>query len=416
MRMRLSLRSLTNLVDPHHSRSVHIPFPTAVQQLADFIRDADGRLVVLTGAGVSTDSNIPDYRGPQGTYTLNPEYQPVFYQAFRDSNAARHRYWARSFLGFPPVVRAKPNPTHYGIAALQTGNISLQDGTAKAAASLAVESPSLRPPPSPVRGNAASAAAAAAAAAARRRHVQSLITQNVDGLHQKAGAHDVIELHGSLHRVHCMKCGHKEDRAEFQHVLAGLNPEWDQLAKELSAGQLSSRMNADGDVQLDHKHDHQADGGDDGKGDNQERPRVAAQDSSSSASTRNSLDYRYFKYPNCRQCGVGHYKPSVVYFGENIPPATKERATDAVRDASALLVMGTSLATYSAYRLVAQAKEQGIPIAMVNLGATRGDPMANLVLDESSSAIMKAVCVELGLGSIPGEIRPLQRILNVVGS
>ncbi|KAF9975175.1 NAD-dependent protein lipoamidase sirtuin-4 [Actinomortierella ambigua] len=387
MRMRLSLRSLTNLVDQHHSRSTHIPFPAAVQQLADFIRDADGRLAVLTGAGVSTDSNIPDYRGPQGTYTLNPEYQPVFYQAFRDSATARHRYWARSFLGFPPVVRAQPNPTHYGIAALQTGIVTLQDGTTKAAVPQATNSPSLPPPPTPTRGHA--------------RYVHSVITQNVDGLHQKAGTHDVIELHGSLHWVHCMSCGNKEDRAEFQHILAGLNPEWDHLAKELSAGQLSSRMNADGDVQLDHKGEQ---GAEEGRG------------AQNRTLTRDSLDYRHFQYPKCRRCGDGHYKPSVVYFGENIPSETKRQAADAVRDASALLVMGTSLATYSAFRLVAQAKDQGIPIAMVNLGKTRGDPMAKLVLDESSSAIMKAVCEQLGMGSIPGEIQLLQRILNVVGS
>ncbi|KAG0229018.1 NAD-dependent protein lipoamidase sirtuin-4 [Actinomortierella wolfii] len=392
MRMRLSLRALSNLVDPHRSRSVHIPFPTAVQQLSDFIRDAEDGLVVLTGAGVSTDSNIPDYRGPQGTYTLNPDYQPIFYQAFRDSDAARHRYWARSFLGFPPVVRAQPNPTHYGLAALQTGTVTatLQDGPAPTVDFYSPPSPPPSPSPSP----------SSSPVHGRPRHVKSIITQNVDGLHQKAGAHDVIELHGSLHWVHCMKCGHKEDRSEFQHILARLNPEWDMLAKELSAGQLSSRMNADGDVHLD----HQENGGD------------KEQAEANKETARNSLDYRHFKYPNCRRCGVGHYKPSVVYFGENIPPATKERATDAVQEAKALLVMGTSLATYSAYRLVSQAKERGIPIAMVNLGATRGDPLASLVLDESSSAMMKAVCAELGLGSIPGEIRPLQRILNVVGS
>jgi NAD-dependent deacetylase sirtuin 4 len=357
MRLRIALPSFSKAqysaaVDP----STRPPLSVAVQELADFLRSGRPNTTVLTGAGVSTDSAIPDYRGKNGTYTLNPDYKPVFYQEFATSDAARHRYWARSFLGFPPVMTTLPNPTHYALAALQARSQNHEH--------------------------------------AHKDHsgyIRTLVTQNVDGLHQKAGTKDVIELHGTLHWVKCLSCGHERDRSEFQQILADLNPEWNELVQSNNTTSLYSRMNADGDVELNIPAQ-------------QDPPR------------QRTLDYRSFQYPTCSNCGKGHYKPSVVFFGENVPTAIKERSRQAILEADRLLVIGTSLATYSAYGLVKLAKDAGIPIAMINLGYSRGDNLADLRYDESSTHLLKAVANELGLGEIPGVIKHRKRALNVVGS
>lgn len=360
MRLRISLRSVAKTISTTTSSSLPSSQPLAIsaKSLADFIDTHSGSLVALTGAGVSTDSAIPDYRGQHGTYTLNPDYQPIFYQAFRDSDQARQRYWARSFLGFPPILTTQPNPTHFALAALQGG----------------LDSP---------------------------RYLKSLITQNVDGLHQKAGARDVIELHGSLHLVRCMHCGHEEDRGMFQETLAALNPDWQELLVNQSASKLYTRMNADGDVDLKTP---------------EEQWREGEQHTDQVVKKRALLDYLTFQFPSCPCCGTGHYKPKVVFFGENIPQETKEASTQAVLESRGLLVMGTSLATYSAFRLVKLAKDSGIPIAMVNLGPSRADELADVRVDGNSSLLMKEVARELGIGEVKGEIRTRTRVMNVVGS
>ncbi|KAG0362794.1 NAD-dependent protein lipoamidase sirtuin-4 [Podila minutissima] len=361
MRLRISLRSVAKTISTSTSTSPSQPLAISAKILADFIDTHSGSLAALTGAGVSTDSAIPDYRGQHGTYTLNPDYQPIFYQAFRDSDQARHRYWARSFLGFPPILTTQPNPTHFALAALQGDQDNIHS----------------------------------------TRHLSSLITQNVDGLHQKAGARDVIELHGSLHLVRCMKCGHEEDRGVFQETLAELNPDWQELLVSQSASKLYTRMNADGDVDLKTP---------------EEQRREEEQHADRDVRKRAPLDYHTFQYPTCSCCGTGQYKPKVVFFGENIPQQTKDASTQAVLESSGLLVMGTSLATYSAFRLVKLAKETGIPIAMVNIGPSRADELADVRVDGNSSLLMKEVARELGIGEVKGEIRTRIRVMNVVGS
>ncbi|KAK3847426.1 MAG: DHS-like NAD/FAD-binding domain-containing protein [Linnemannia gamsii] len=348
MKLRISLRSVSKALSTAPDAKAKIPLTTASKELASFLRDGASNITVLTGAGASTDSAIPDYRGENGTYTLNPDYKPVFFQAFVASDEARHRYWARSFLGFPPIMTTQPNPTHYALAALQSP-------------------------------------------------LSNFITQNVDGLHQKAGARNVIELHGTLHKVKCMSCGHEEDRSDFQQVLADLNPEWNDLLQSQSTSRLYSRMNADGDVELKTPEQQQ-----------QQHQQIPSKDK--------LLDYRTFQYPTCSCCGSGQYKPSVVFFGENIPVATKESSTQAILESNGLLVIGSSLATFSAFRLVQLAKDTGVPIAMINLGQSRGDALADLRYDESSSLLLKAVAQELGLGDIPGVIKRRKQVMNVVGS
>lgn len=227
--------------------------------------------------------------------------------------------------------------------------------------------------------------------------VKTLITQNVDGLHQRAGSKDVIELHGTLHKVKCQSCGHEEDRSEFQHTLAALNPEWNALVESQSGASLYSRMNADGDVEL-------------------KSTEQQVQDQKSHRAAPASLDYQTFQYPPCACCGTGVYKPSVVFFGENIPPETKDRAAEAILGSNGLLVCGTSLATYSAFRLVKQARDVGLPVAIVNIGASRGDSLATLRCDSSSSELLAAVVDRLGMGPVGGLIKRDPQRLNVVGS
>ncbi|KAG0370397.1 DHS-like NAD/FAD-binding domain-containing protein [Gamsiella multidivaricata] len=381
MRLRISLQSVSKALSTASTGQARAPFPIAVQELASFLRDNSPNIAVLTGAGVSTDSAIPDYRGQNGTYTLNPDYKPVFYQAFVASDEARHRYWARSFLGFPPVLTTDPNPTHYALAAFQSPS---QAQLQSLASSTASSSPLLDS--SPTQGPASPQS---------NSYIRTLITQNVDGLHQKAGTKDVIELHGSLYRVKCMACGHEKDRAEFQRILADLNPDWNDLIQSQTATNLYARMNADGDVEIN---------------------TPDQQKLLSSYSSSHKLDYRTFQYPTCSCCRTGDYKPSVVFFGENVPADVRNRSLQTIQGANGLLVIGSSLATFSAYRLVKLAKDTGIPIAMINLGQSRGDSLADLRYDESSTQLLKAVAHELGLGEIQGAIKRRKRTLNVVGS
>ncbi|KAG9327277.1 hypothetical protein KVV02_007053 [Mortierella alpina] len=372
MRLRISPRAVSKALFTAKTRAaVSPPFSSAVQELASFLRDGNSNITVLTGAGCSTDSAIPDYRGENGSYTLNPDYKPIFYQAFVASDDSRRRYWARSFLGYLPVKTTAPNPTHYALAALQTPSL--------------FEMPPLQT--TPRENETQDPQDLSPAQSTQPGFIKTLTTQNVDGLHQRAGSRNVTELHGTLHQVKCMSCGQEQDRAAFQEILANRNPEWNQLLQSESTSSLYSRMNADGDVELrspDHHNRH--------------------------------LHYNTFNYPNCFNCGSGHYKPSVVFFGENIPLSVKEVSTQAILESDGLLIVGSTLSTYSAFRLVKLAKKSGLPIAILNLGPTRGDHLAHLRFDMGSSQMLMAVAQELGLSNIPGEIKHRQRVLNAVGS
>ncbi|WP_313455192.1 NAD-dependent protein deacetylase [Stenotrophomonas sp.] len=159
--------------------------------LADFIHRAR-RLFVLTGAGCSTDSGIPDYRDADGQWKRTP---PVNFQDFMGLPATRQRYWARSLLGWPRFGQALPNGTHAALAALEN-----------------------------------------------RGQMEVLLTQNVDCLHQRAGSRAVIDLHGRLDQVRCMGCEARSPREDFQHALLALNPEW---------AQLDAAQAPDGDADLE---------------------------------------------------------------------------------------------------------------------------------------------------------------------
>lgn len=164
---------------------------TAIDALRGFL-DRHRRLLVLTGAGISTGSGIPDYRDQDGDWKRAP---PVTFQAFTGEAATRRRYWARSLLGWPRFVRARANAAHHALAALE-----------------------------------------------REGRIEALVTQNVDGLHQQAGSERVIDLHGRLDRVVCLGCGADQPRDALQRELQARNPGWERHAAGIAP---------DGDADLD---------------------------------------------------------------------------------------------------------------------------------------------------------------------
>jgi NAD-dependent SIR2 family protein deacetylase len=263
-----------------------------VAELADWI--AEGNVVVLSGAGLSTESGIPDYRGPSGAARRT---QPMTYQAFTRDPVARRRYWARSHLGWRTIGDARPNAGHRAVADLQT--MAALDG---------------------------------------------IITQNVDGLHQSGGARDVVELHGNLARIVCLDCGARTPRTEMAARLSAANPDFSAVA---------AAVNPDGDVELD---DAELDG---------------------------------FRVVDCTACG-GMLKPDVVYFGENVPADRVSRSFALVCTARTLLVLGSSLTVMSGRRFVLRAAKEGIRVAIVNQGVTRGDPFAGLIVDAPLGVVLPA--------------------------
>jgi NAD-dependent SIR2 family protein deacetylase len=269
---------------------------------------AGGGVVVLSGAGLSTESGIPDYRGPTGR---SRRAEPMTYQTFTGAALARQRYWARSYLGWRHIAQARPNSGHHAVADLE-----------------------------------------------RRGLLDGIITQNVDGLHQAAGARNVIELHGSLSRVRCLGCGQRTGREELDRRLATVNSGW---AASL-AGAEPGVLNPDGDVVL-------------GPG---------------------AIDG--FQVVDCTGCG-GVLKPDVIFFGENVPRPRVDRCYELVSGSRALVVLGSSLTVMSGYRFVRHAAKLGIRVAIVNHGPTRGDEHAMLTLDAPLGRTLSALA---GPGPGPG--------------
>lgn len=247
-----------------------------------------GKVLVLTGAGVSTESGIPDYRGPGGSLH---DHRPMTYQEFRYDDAARQRYWARSYVGWRRMRRAQPNRAHYALAELeQLGAIS------------------------------------------------GVITQNVDGLHARAGSRNLLALHGDLSRIVCLDCGQDESRESLDARLDAANPGY---LDRLEGRDL--RVNPDGDVELDQRY---------------------IQD---------------FQMVPCLACGSTKLKPDVVYFGESVPAERKARKDAMLAECSALLVVGSSVAVMSSYKIVLEALRAGKPVAVINGGPGRADVKATFL-------------------------------------
>jgi len=267
----------------------------SADDLAAFVR-RHPRLFVLTGAGCSTGSGIPAYRDGAGAWVHR---RPVSYADFVGCTATRRRYWSRSLLGFSRVAAAMPNPAHRALARLEALG-----------------------------------------------HVEMLVTQNVDGLHQRAGSRRVLDLHGRLDDVECLDCGGWLARSDVQELLLAWNPR---------AGALGALDAPDGDAE----------------------PAGAPLDD--------------FRVPECPACG-GTLKPAVVFFGENVPSSRVRRAFDGLARADAVLVVGSSLMVYSGYRFCLAAAQQGKPAVAVNQGRTRADDALCLkVVDDCGPALSRLV-------------------------
>ncbi|KAF1951768.1 DHS-like NAD/FAD-binding domain-containing protein [Byssothecium circinans] len=329
--------------------------------------------VLLTGAGISVASGLADYRGTHGTYTLNQTYRPIYYHEFCSSHEARKRYWARSFLGWTNLVRARANSGHVAVGEL-----------------------------------------------GRMGVVGEVITQNVDSFHPTTHPSlRTLELHGALRTLTCLTCATTYPRSTFQHDLSRLNPSWSSfLSSLLASGALDTenpserskrglKTNPDGDVDI-------------GPG----------------------ADYTSFRYPACPTCvrggrvrvdvdGEGAWtgngavaeregggsatgnavlKPSVVMFGESIPQATKDAAERAVDNAGRMLVVGSSLATYSAWRLVKRARERGMPIGILNLGGVRGEEGFFAGVGEGNKGAEAVRCSERADKVLPRVVEELVRL------
>jgi len=252
--------------------------------------------------------------------------------------AFRRRYWARSYLGYPSVRNAQPNPTHFAIAGLEYLG-----------------------------------------------HVPRIVTQNVDGLHHKASPFPpneteerILQLHGTLHMVHCRK-RHAVDRQHFQSLLSQHNPAWKALAEELDQTGTKLRINPDGDVEMA------------------------------------GVNFDEFVVPNCERCLEEDVindvlKPDVVFFGESIAEDVKERAFAMVNQSDRVLLVGTTLATYSAFRLVKLALDQNKPVLMINLGPTRADGLVEKI-EMPSKDVLLGACRLLG-GARTSQDETLAKILS----
>lgn len=270
-----------------------------VERLVELLEE--GSVAVLTGAGCSTESGIPDYRGPA---TRRRARNPIQYREFVSSAEARRRYWARSAIGWRLLASARPNPGHLALAAMEASG-----------------------------------------------RIAGLVTQNVDRLHLAAGSRRVVELHGALAEVACLECGAIEQRAQVQERILELNPAFGERAAEDAP---------DGDAELPAE-------------------LVAG-----------------FRVPGCLSCG-GALKPKVVFFGENVPRPIVDAAWRVVNAARALLVVGSSLEVFSGFRFARGAAERGLPIAIVNLGPTRADPLADLRVNAPAGELLPLLAEALAL-------------------
>ncbi|WP_432697294.1 NAD-dependent protein deacetylase [Marinobacterium sp. YM272] len=270
----------------------------SAQALFEFIQQHP-RLLVLTGAGISTDSGIPDYRDRNGEWKRK---QPVQHGEFMHSHTTRQRYWGRSLIGWPVIQQARPNNAHHALSALE-----------------------------------------------QRGHIELLVTQNVDGLHQRAGSSAVIDLHGRAGDVICMSCDYRCSRDDVHRRSALMNPAF---------MQYTATSAPDGDADLE-------------------------------------VDFSHFEVPGCPGCG-GILKPDVVFFGDNVPKTRVQEALGALARADALLVIGSSLMVYSGFRFCRRAKEQNKPMAALTLGRTRADELLDLKLDDPIAPTLEQLLLLLG--------------------
>jgi NAD-dependent SIR2 family protein deacetylase len=288
------------------SRRGATPYTTVVntlqhdtRNLTDFIA-AHPKLVVLTGAGISCASGIPTYRDQHGNWLHRA---PVQEQSFLNDEHTRRRYWARSRHGWPVIRDALPNAAHFALAALE------QQG-----------------------------------------HIELLITQNVDRLHQRAGSRNVVDLHGRVDRVRCLACASMHSRDSVQALLDRDN-QWS------CTSQQTARPDGDMDIP----------------------------------------DAMLFQMalPQCQRC-AGDLMPDVVFFGGTVPIARVTTCLEALERADALLTIGSSLMVFSGYRFCRRASQLGKPLAIINPGVTRADGLAHLRFRSAAGPLLTQTIAHLG--------------------
>eukprot|EP00890_Picochlorum_soloecismus_P005157 jgi/Picsp_1/5642/NSC_03001-R1_sirtuin 2 len=316
-----------------------VPDGSEIQKIVEFVQEQK-RMLCITGAGCSTESRIPDYRSPNGAYSTG--FKPMTHQQFMASEENRSRYWARSYAGWEHFSKVEPNQAHASLARLQ-----------------------------------------------KYGFLDHIITQNVDRLHHKAGSHGdkVLELHGTTHRVICMDCGALHPRELVQGWLSQMNflhdahtsivvtekntlgeEDQEKLLREAGMAvpltdiiskkkdeQRTLKENPDGDVDLD-------------------------EDAS-----------RGFRVPACPSCKIGILKPDVVFFGDSLPPERTEKSMGLAARATGVLVVGSSLTVWSAFRIVKAAKENGSKICIINVGDTRADKIADLKINAIAGEVLSHV-------------------------
>ncbi|MFB2599883.1 Sir2 family NAD-dependent protein deacetylase [Herbiconiux sp. P17] len=281
---------MVSLVSSASGASTGIAVDEAVEVLSG------KRIVVLTGAGVSTDSGIPDYRG-EGA----PPRNPMTFDQFLGSESYRKRYWAGSHLGWKMFDAAQPNEGHRILAELEDAGL-----------------------------------------------VTGVVTQNVDGLHARAGTKHLVDLHGSMDRVSCLRCGQSYARAGIAERISEANP-W------LTEPELV-RMAPDGDAEVS--------------------------------------EYEAFVVPACTVCG-GTLKPDVVFFGEFIPTEKFAEASSMVASSDAMVIAGSSLVVNSGIRLLEQARRRKLPVVIVNRGVTKGDGRATVKIDAGTTETLRTFAARL---------------------
>lgn len=268
-----------------------------MEQLQEFVSQVK-HLFVMTGAGLSTESGIPDYRSEKVGLYARTSRRPMEHMEFLRSSKSRQRYWARNFVGWPQFSSHQPNVAHRVLRQWE-----------------------------------------------QRGKLHWLVTQNVDALHSKAGQKRLTELHGCTHRVICLGCGDISLRQDLQKRFETLNPEW-----KAHAGAVAP----DGDVFLE---DEQV---------------------------------QYFKVPPCESCG-GILKPDVTFFGDNVSKAKVQFVHERLAQSDGILVVGSSLQVYSGYRFLLAARDRKIPIAIVNIGPTRADHLAQIKVSGRCGEILSLI-------------------------
>jgi len=268
-----------------------------IERLSEFLVNKR-KILVITGAGISTESGIPDYRSEGvGLYATSTK-RPTQHKVFMERPMARQSYWARNFIGWPRWSSFQPNQSHRTIAKWEdTGKLS------------------------------------------------QLVTQNVDQLHYDAGSRNVVELHGTNSIVTCMSCSYYVPRMQFQKSLEKDNP---------TMIPRTADIRPDGDVEL------------------------------------TEHEVKNFKVPSCPKCG-GILKPYVVFFGDNVPRARVDQVKRKVEISDSILVVGSSLSVFSAFRFINQAVDNKIPIGIINIGPTRGDKFASIKIEAKSGDLITKI-------------------------